>query len=152
MKTFFNDLFEYNRHMNNELIRAMVQHKSTVSEKALKLMNHILNAHELYNCRIEPAGYNPPSPWDMRDLEELAPINENNYQVSLGIIRLYDFDTTILYTTMKGTAMENTVGDILFHMINHSTYHRAQIATEFRNTGIEPLASDWVFYRRKKGV
>jgi uncharacterized damage-inducible protein DinB len=149
MKTFFNQLFEYNRHMNNELIRAMVQHKSTVSEKSLTWMNHILNAHELYNCRIEPAGYQPPAPWDMRPLEELATINENNFQVSLGIVRLYDFDTVILYTTMKGTPMENTVGDILFHMVNHSTYHRGQIAADFRNTGLEPLVSDYVFYRRK---
>src|SRR5688572_21126121 len=149
MKTFFNDLFEYNRYMNNELIRAMVQNRNTVSEKSLKWMNHILNAHELYNCRIEPAGYQPPGTWDMRSLEELATINENNFQVSLGIVRLYDFDTVILYTTMKGTPMENTVGDILFHMVNHSTYHRGQIATDFRNTGLEPLVSDYVFYRRK---
>jgi uncharacterized damage-inducible protein DinB len=149
MKSLFNDLFEYNRHMNNELIRAMVQNKTTVSEKSLKWMNHILNAHELYNCRIEPAGYQPPGTWDMRDIEELATINENNFQVSLGIIRLYDFDTNILYTTMKGIAMENTVGDILFHVVNHSTYHRGQIAVEFRSTGIEPLVTDYVFYRRK---
>jgi uncharacterized damage-inducible protein DinB len=149
MKTFFNDLFEYNRYMNNELIRAMVQNRNTVSEKSLKWMNHILNAHELYNCRIEPAGYQPPGTWDMRSLEELATINENNFQVSLGIVRLYDFDTVILYTTLKGMAMENTVGDILFHIVNHSTYHRGQIAADFRNTGLEPLVSDFVIYRRK---
>jgi uncharacterized damage-inducible protein DinB len=149
MKAFFNELFEYNRHMNNELIRSIVQNRSTVSEKSLKWINHILNAHELFNCRIEPAGYEPPAPWDMRALEELAPINENNFQVSLGILRLYDFDTVIMYTTMKGTQMENTVGDIMFHMINHSTYHRGQIAVEFRNGGLEPLVGDWVVYKRK---
>jgi uncharacterized damage-inducible protein DinB len=149
MKAFFSELFEYNRHMNNELIRAMVQNKSTVSEKSLKWINHILNAHELYNCRMEPAGYQPPTPWDMRPLEELVAINENNFQVSLGIIRLYDFDTNIMYTTFKGTAMENTVGDILFHLINHSTYHRGQIAVEFRNSGLEPLVGDYVFYKRR---
>jgi uncharacterized damage-inducible protein DinB len=149
MKAFFSELFEYNRHMNNELIRAMVQNKSTVSEKSLKWINHILNAHELYNCRMEPAGYQPPTPWDMRPLEELVAINENNFQVSLGIIRLYDFDTNIMYTTFKGNAMENTVGDILFHLINHSTYHRGQIAVEFRNSGLEPLVGDYVFYKRR---
>ena len=149
MKALFNELFEYNRHMNNELIRAMVQNKATVSEKSLKWINHILNAHELYNCRMEPAGYTPPGSWDMRPLEELVAINENNFQVTLGIIRLYDFDTNILYTTLKGSAMENTVGDILFHVVNHSTYHRGQIAVEFRNSGLEPLVGDYVFYKRK---
>ena len=150
MKSFFNELFEYNRHLNNELIRTMVQNKATVSERSLKLMNHILNAHELFNCRIEPAGYTPPAPWDMRPLEELSAINENNYQVSLGIIRRYEFGTEVMYTTMSGVQMQNTVRDILFHVVNHGTYHRAQIATDFRNTGIEPQVGDWVVWKRRK--
>lgn len=149
MKSFFNELFEYNRHMNNELIRTMVQNKATVSERSVKLINHILNAHELFNCRIEPAGYTPPAPWDMRPLGELISINENNYQVSLGIIRLYEFDTEVMYTTMSGAQMQNTVRDILFHVVNHGTYHRAQIATDFRNTGMEPQVGDWVMWKRK---
>ena len=147
MKAFFNQLFEYNLFMNNELIRAMVDHRNTVSEKSLKWMNHILNAHEMYNCRIEPA-YQPPASWDMRELEELAAINENNHQVTAGIIRRFEFDIAIPYTTATGLPMENTIRDILFHLVNHSTYHRGQIAVEFRNTGLEPLVSDWVLYRR----
>jgi len=150
MQLLFNDLFEYNRHMNNELIRAMVQHRNTVSEKSVKWMNHILNAHEVYNCRMQPARYQPPGTWDMRSLDELAAINENNFKVSLAIMPLLDFDSMISYTTATGIPMQNTVRDILFHVINHSTYHRGQIAADFRETGLEPLVSDWVFYRRGK--
>lgn len=149
MKSFFTELFEYNRHLNNELIRTMLQNKATVSERSLKLINHILNAHEIFNCRVEPAGYASPAPWDMRPLEELSAINENNYQVSLGIIRLYDFETEVMYATSTGMQMQNTVRDILFHVVNHGTYHRAQIATDFRNTGIAPQVGDWVVWKRK---
>lgn len=150
MQSLFNDLFEYNRHMNNELIRAMVQNRNTVPEKSVRWMSHILNAHEIYNCRMQPAGYQPPATWDLRELDELAAINENNFQITCGILRMFDFDTVIRYTTGKGIAMENSVRDILFHVINHSTYHRGQIATNFRETGLEPLVSDWVFYRQGK--
>ena len=44
MKTFFGELFEYNRHMNNELIKAMVEQQDMITDKSLELMNHILNA------------------------------------------------------------------------------------------------------------
>jgi uncharacterized damage-inducible protein DinB len=42
----------------------------------------------------------------------------------------------------------NTIKDILFHIINHSTNHRGQIAVDFRNNGLEPLVLDYVFYKR----
>lgn len=54
MRSFFNELLEYNRHMNNEVIRALVQHKNTISERSVKLMSHILNVQEIFNVRIMP--------------------------------------------------------------------------------------------------
>jgi uncharacterized damage-inducible protein DinB len=42
----------------------------------------------------------------------------------------------------------NTIKDILFHMINHSTHHRAQIAMDMRNNKLEPLPLDYIFYKR----
>ncbi|QLH28398.1 MAG: hypothetical protein HWD63_02710 [Candidatus Parvibacillus calidus] len=39
--------------------------------------------------------------------------------------------------------------DIIFHIINHSTYHRGQIAMEFRQSGLEPLNTDYIFYKGK---
>lgn len=52
------------------------------------------------------------------------------------------------YKTSKGDAFQNTVKDILFHIINHSTYHRGQIAANCKEYGIEPLMSDYIFYKR----
>ena len=59
-----------------------------------------------------------------------------------------DLNNIILYKTTKGQAFENKTSDILFHIINHSTYHRGQIAADFRQTGTEPLSTDYIFYKR----
>jgi uncharacterized damage-inducible protein DinB len=148
MKSFFKDLFEYNRQVNDDLIQAMLKQKDLISERALKLINHIVNVQELYNCRITQEG-KPPASWDIRPLEELAAINENNSRITSDILQRFDFDAMIHYTTVKGTPMTHSILDALFHVINHSTYHRGQIATNFRETGLEPLITDWVIWRRK---
>lgn len=44
----------------------------------------------------------------------------------------------------------NTIGDILFHIVNHSTYHRGQIASDFRESDIEPLNTDYIMFKRDK--
>ena len=38
---------------------------------------------------------------------------------------------------------------MLFHFVNHSTYHRGQIASNLKEHGIEPLVTDYIFYKRK---
>jgi uncharacterized damage-inducible protein DinB len=147
MKSFFNELLQYNRQMNNQVIQAMLQHKDKVSEKSVKWINHILNAQELYLSRIEPA-YMAYGSWHMRELEELESVNDDLHHVTEGILIRFQLDTMIHYTTAKGIPMQHTIQDIVFHIVNHGTYHRGQIAADFRNTGLEPLVTDYVIWKR----
>ena len=71
-----------------------------------------------------------------------------NYEHSLHILDKFDLTATMSYTNSKGQTFSNSIRDILFHVINHSTYHRAQIATEFKQNGLEPLVTDYIFYKR----
>jgi uncharacterized damage-inducible protein DinB len=145
MKSFFTQLFEYNHFMNNELIKAIVERHDLVSDKSLEWVNHILNAQQIWNNRI--AREQPPyGVWELHSVDELSAINESNHQSSIAIIRNTELTTIIGYTNSKGHTFQNSVRDILFHIINHSTYHRGQIAVDFRQTGIEPLETDYDAY------
>lgn len=146
MKTFFSELFEYNRYMNNELIRAMVDQQDMITDKSLELMNHILNAQQRWNCRVlkNPDMYGT---WDLHAIDELVAINEANTQTSLDIIKAFELETIITYTGPKGEPGKNSVRDILFHIINHGTYHRGQIAMDFRQSGLKPLETDYDAWR-----
>ena len=44
--------------------------------------------------------------------------------------------STISYKTTRGDAYENVAEDILFHLVNHGTYHRGQIITMLRELEI----------------
>ncbi|WP_414711827.1 DinB family protein [Sphingobacterium sp. UBA1498] len=47
-------------------------------------------------------------------------------------------------------AFHNKVNDILLHVFNHGTYHRAQIASEMRRNGVEPINTDYITFIRLK--
>ncbi len=147
MKTFFKELFEYSHHFNQRLCDIFVAEPGKTSEKAVKLFNHLLNAHQIWNNRIEPTQATF-AVWERHDTQELKNIDQANYQQTLLILDHVDLDQILTYSNSKGQTFQNSIRDMLFHVINHSTYHRAQIATEFKQHGLEPLATDYIFYKR----
>ncbi|HLT71137.1 MAG TPA: DinB family protein [Cyclobacteriaceae bacterium] len=147
MKPFFKDLFEYSHHFNQKLADVFVESPDRIPEKSVKLFNHILNAHRVWNTRIKP-GQEPFGVWDLHPAQDFKNIDQINYEQSLLILDNFDFNEMITYTTSKGQRFTNSIRDILFHVINHSTYHRGQIAADFRQNGLEPLVTDYVFYKR----
>lgn len=54
MKDLYLDLCEYNRHCNLLLSEAFKANASQASLKSIQLFSHILDAHEIWNSRIEP--------------------------------------------------------------------------------------------------
>jgi len=147
MKEFFKELFEYSNHYNQQLALILTENQDKVSEKSVKLYNHILNAQQIWNDRIQSRKV-AIGVWDMRPVLNLKTIDQDNFEKSLEIIENFDLNDTIAYTKFNGQKFSNSVRDMLFQIINHSTYHRGQIASEFRSSGIEPIISDFIFYKR----
>ncbi|MDN3688387.1 DinB family protein [Cyclobacterium jeungdonense] len=147
MKAFFEELFAYGHDSNQRLWEAMMANREKIPEKSIKLYNHILNAQQIWNNRIDPR---MPlfGVWDERPISDEKGINQSNHEHTLTILDNYPMDTIITYGNSKGKVYTNAVGDILFHLVNHSTYHRGQIATDFRQNGLEPLVSDYILYKR----
>jgi len=53
------------------------------------------------------------------------------------------------YTNMKGEPFRDSVEDTLFHVVNHSTYHRGQIITMLREAGVtNVVGTDLIHYLR----
>ena len=146
MKPFFLELFEYSHYMNQQLAERFIANQN-LPEKALNLFHHILNAHHIWNSRINgvPSKYKV---FESHPASELKYIDRSNFELSCLIVDEAEFEKVIAYTSSQGANYSNTVRDILFHVINHSTYHRAQIASMFRQAGAEPLTSDYIFYKR----
>lgn len=147
MNAFFHQLFDYNFYCNRKYIEACLQMKS-VPEECIRLFSHILNAHHLWNARMA----NTPGKlevWQLHKVEDWEALHYENQRTSFGIIRnADDFDKRIDYENSEGRRFSNSLQDILFHIINHSTHHRAQIAAVFRKNKHAPPVLDYIFYKR----
>lgn len=147
MKEFFKELFEYSHHFNQKLFDVFNESPDKTSEKAIKLYNHIINAHQIWNNRIEPK-QKALGVWELHPVPQLKNIDHSNYKNSLEILDKFDLNLIIKYSNSKGQVFNKSARDILFHVINHSTYHRGQIATEFKQQGLEPLVTDYIFFKQ----
>lgn len=147
MKVFFNQLFDYNYFCNKKLIEEFTKLES-IPEKSTLLFSHVLNAHHMWNARIldkKPVYM----VWQLHSMTDWGDIHYENQRNSFEIMTNADsFDEHIAYETSEGKSYTNTIQDILFHIINHSTHHRSQISMDLRNNGLEPIPLDFIFYRR----
>jgi uncharacterized damage-inducible protein DinB len=145
MNQEWKDLFEYN-FITNEQLMHYLQQAPQVPEQVLQLLSHIVNAHQIWLGRIS----NKPTraAWTINTLHDNQQWNTDNYFETKALLEEKDLETVITYTNTLGIAYSNAIKDILFHIINHSTYHRAQIASLMKANGIAPLATDYVIYKR----
>ncbi|WP_261512407.1 DinB family protein [Chryseobacterium paludis] len=140
------DLFEYTHHYNREIIKLIKEEISKIDEKTIALINHTLDAQQIWNARI--LGEQPFGVWQINPLEDLEEINHQNFLKSIQIVQNFNLDNRIGYQNSRGTKFENSVFEMLFHAINHSTYHRGQINSLLKQSGVEPLLTDYIFYKR----
>jgi uncharacterized damage-inducible protein DinB len=146
MNAFFKELFEYNHCSNQKLIDVLLERENKVTDKFIKLQSHIINAHQVWNSRL--IKYEPFGVWEIHPLSELKKLDTANHLKTLEVLNKMELPQIIEYKNIKGQPFSNSVRDILFHMINHSTYHRGQIASDCKQNRIEPIVTDYIAYKR----
>jgi uncharacterized damage-inducible protein DinB len=52
----------------------------------------------------------------------------------------------VTYLNLRGERWEYPLWQILQHLVNHSTYHRGQVTTMFRQLGARPVETDFLVY------
>jgi len=61
-----------------------------------------------------------------------------------------DLERSFDYRDLKGNPHTSLLWQTLQHVANHSTYHRGQVTTLFRQLGVKPVGTDLIgFYRER---
>ncbi|HZY38856.1 MAG TPA: DinB family protein [Mucilaginibacter sp.] len=150
MKDYFIRLFEYDRYASQIILDTIV--KINNPEKPVKLMAHMLAAQQVWinRCKGLPAAAVILWPdWPADTLGDT--INENSRQWIdfLSAQQAEGFEKVIRYKDTKGNEWENKLTDILAHVINHGTHHRAQAGQHLIMAGVEQLPiTDYIFFIR----
>jgi len=150
LKDHFIHLFKYNDWATRQTAESIMNLKKK-NRRSEELLSHIISAQKIWLNRILSKDI-VIDPWQMLTQKELVP---QSTPVTADWINLLeglhenDFERRIEYSNMKGEKFANTIKDIVVHVINHSTYHRAQIALLVRQSGGEPAKTDYIVYQRE---
>lgn len=148
MKKYFLKLYQYNAWATKRVIGTLVRQK-VEDPKILSLLGHVVAAQFLWLHRIK--GLPPPDVklWGDYTLEQLISMAEDAARKWLEFVESTDnFDREMTYRNYVGEPYTNNVEMIMIHLVNHSSYHRAQIAMLLRQTGYEPINTDFITYDR----
>lgn len=150
MKAYFTRLFNYDRHASLLISDAIMQ--AGKPDKAARLVAHMLAAQVVWLNRCK--GLTPPAnvlwpDWPAETFEQIINENHDNWTTYLDGLVANDFDVPVSYKNLKGEPFENRLCDILAHVINHGTHHRAQAGQHLIAAGMDKLPiTDYIFYLR----
>ncbi len=111
---------------------------------------HILSAEWVW---LERWGGNSPTAMpDLGPLENVAAFLVRWREVEAGQraflerVGPADLARVVGYTNFRGEAWRYPLGQMLRHLVNHSTYHRGQVATLLRQLGAAPNPTDLLVF------
>jgi len=153
MKEYFIPLFEYDLATNLTILETIRAYPVN-SRQAVGTMAHLLASQQIWlkRCRGEKTiGGSLWPNWALPDLENIAKHNTAAWLDFLRRLQAVDFEKMVLYQNSKGHTYENRLHEVLAHLINHGTHHRAQIGQQLKQLGLAALpVTDLIFYLREK--
>src|SRR5690606_855588 len=98
MKSFFEELFAYNHHCNQQLAAVLSEKPEKIDNKSKALFSHMLNAHQIWNNRIlgQSAGCGV---WDSRPSDTFPAVDRHNYDQTIVLLGRAELEEEIAYTT-----------------------------------------------------
>jgi uncharacterized damage-inducible protein DinB len=148
MKAYFLKLYQYNAWSNKRVLGCLTR-QNVRDEKILSIMGHIVAAQFLWLHRIKGL---PPANvklWGDYTLEQVVSMGDEAGRLWLEFVESTDdFNREMTYTNYVGDPYVQNVETIMIHLVNHSSYHRAQIALLLRQKGYEPINTDFITYDR----
>lgn len=115
---------------------------------------HILAAEWIWLERWN--GTSPKALFDPAVFPAVDSIRTRIEEVEDGIDRLIgsltdqSLDEVVAYTNTKGEEWKYTLGHMMQHLANHSSYHRGQVTTMLRQLGADVIPVDLLYYEDEK--
>lgn len=146
MKDFFLDKFEYDWHTNKLWCKYLIDQEDRLSSFAIRSMSHILNVHHIWNMRLIQENQES-STWDVLPVSYFERLVADNYQTTVNYLEHYELTEKINYHDSEGVLLKKNAIDILYHILNHSNYHRAQIILDMKQLNLSTPSSNFIVFK-----
>ncbi|MGY3053459.1 putative damage-inducible protein DinB [Pedobacter sp. UYEF25] len=138
-------ILDYCQEADNRIIEVFTSTKNSPPQ-ALALFSHVLNAQHIWASRM----LNRKSKFSFFQvhlLDDFGGVHEQNFVLFREVLDQISLNQKVNYIDSEGLNGTSAVRDILFHVFNHSTHHRGQIVMLFRDNGIEPPVTDYIYLK-----
>lgn len=158
------ELYAYNRWASRRIVDAasrlsadeLARDLGSSFSSVRDTLAHILAAEWVWLERWR--GRSPeavPDSWNLGTPDELrakwAEV-EDDQAALLSELSEQDLLRRVAYRNTTGEAFEQPMGQMLRHVVNHSTYHRGQVVTMLRQLGAEAPSTDLILFYRQRGA
>ena len=144
------DLFRYNDWANRRVIASLAEGDCA---RARQIFAHLLTTEQEYFERFsgkDSTGFNFWPDLSLAECTALAASNARVFDALLDTAVETDLDRVTQYKNSRGEPFEDTIRDLLTHVLIHSSIHRGNIVIKLRESGLEPPVVDHIVYLRGK--
>ena len=143
-------LFAYNDWANRRIVTSL---KENYSDKARRILAHSLVTEKEYFERLygkDSTGFDFWPDLSIKECGELAREISLKYE---RLLRKFDeegLDLKAAYKNSGGAAFENSLRELVTHVLLHSATHRGNIILKLREEGFTPPKIDYIIYLREE--
>ena len=162
MKVYLEKLASYNIWANSRLFEMMkdlseeqwVQNTSGSFKSIGHTLQHILMAQVAWDCRINNVSYpdwmaNRDSVRTKAEVIAALKASSESFLQLIASKSESELEKIITYSDLKGNPFDNSLSEIIVHVMNHSTFHRGQIVHILRDFGCTNImATDFILFCR----
>jgi uncharacterized damage-inducible protein DinB len=124
---YFKKWFQYDHQVNIKILDIL---KNNHNFEAIQAMAHIIVAQKLWMCRIQETSFDFSlfdKKFDFKEIESLFLDQHQKIKEYLDSIQDQDLSFKINFKNKNGDLCHFEIQDIITHIFNHGTHHRAQI-------------------------
>jgi uncharacterized damage-inducible protein DinB len=151
-------LYQYNRWANNRVLdvastlvpEAFTKDLSSSHRSVQGTLTHIMSAEWIWLMRWN--GTSPPAMLDPAGFPTVQSLrtkwSDIAHDLANFVIKITDefLHTEIAYLNTKGETWQYPLGQMMQHVVNHSSYHRGQVVTMLRQLGAKAVATDFLLF------
>ncbi len=112
------------------------------------ILNHLVWAEKVWLGRVNHDELATMKPSNTKGLLEAWEAVAEKWENVIKNADQNAFDQPITYFNSTGDQFENSILEIVIHMVDHSTYHIGQMMNAVRGFGIEPVSTNYIHYLR----
>ncbi|MDD5360964.1 MAG: DinB family protein [Ignavibacteria bacterium] len=142
-------LFDYDFWANTRVLE-VIEKNNHGNTKVELLFSHILNSQQVWLHRINSKSHSI-DPWEIIEPAYFRDYMNNvhtGWKYYLSGLKPKGLNVVISYENTSGDKFKNKLYDIMSHVLNHSTYHRAQISSIIKSSGYTPAITDYIAFAR----